>query len=198
MSTTNLQQYNCDVCSISISRTVRINCADSVCTDWDACVACFAKGATREGSNHKPWHAYRVIAPIERPLFDPDWSGDEELSLLSGSEKFGLGNWSDVAEHVGNRRTKEECERHYIRVYIRSDAYPLPVTKVSYNWYEADGPGSQCHRRIRPRDISSAQTKKNRRASSSFEASTSPEAKADHKHAFLPRSARVHAWPSRI
>lgn len=119
---------NCDVCNVQLnSKTVRFHCADEACNDdWDLCVACFAEGATNPGSNHKPWHPYRIIAPIERPLFKPDWSGDEELLLLQGSEKFGLGNWSDVAEHVGNRRTKEECHRHYLDTYIQSDDYPLP------------------------------------------------------------------------
>ncbi|KAJ8609513.1 hypothetical protein MRB53_039071 [Persea americana] len=69
----------------------------------------FAKGATTTGAKHKPWHPYRIISPVERPLFKPDWSGDEELLLLQGSEKFGLGNWADVAEHVGNKRTKKNA-----------------------------------------------------------------------------------------
>lgn len=39
---------------------------------------------------------------------------------------YGLGNWADIAEHVGGR-TKEECYEHYMRTYIESPDYPLPV-----------------------------------------------------------------------
>ncbi|CCG80928.1 Transcriptional adapter 2 [Taphrina deformans PYCC 5710] len=122
------EECDCDVCNVQLnSKTVRFHCADEACEDdWDLCVECFSRGATKPGTKHKPWHAYRIIAPVERPLFAPDWSGDEELSLLQGSEKFGLGNWSDVAEFVGNRRTKEECDAHYTTTYLRSRKYPLP------------------------------------------------------------------------
>ena len=101
-------------------------------------MSCFCKGATKPGTKHKPWHAYRIIAPVERPLFQQDWSGDEELLLLQGSEKFGLGNWADVAEHIGNKRTKEECDRHYQEIYIKSPLYPLPPLNadIPYNAQE--------------------------------------------------------------
>lgn len=31
--------------------------------------------------------------------------------------KDGLGNWADAATHIGTR-TKEDCERHYLEVYL--------------------------------------------------------------------------------
>lgn len=31
--------------------------------------------------------------------------------------KDGLGNWADAAIHIGTR-TKEDCERHYLEVYL--------------------------------------------------------------------------------
>lgn len=31
--------------------------------------------------------------------------------------KDGLGNWADAATHIGTR-TKEDCERHYLQVYL--------------------------------------------------------------------------------
>lgn len=51
-----------------------------------------------------------------------------ELLLIDACQIYGLGNWADVAEHVGNGRTKEEVERHYVDVFIFSDDYPLPVS----------------------------------------------------------------------
>ena len=51
------------------------------------------------------------------PIFTDDWGADEELLLISGLIVHGLGNWIEVASHVGTR-TKEECERHYEEVYL--------------------------------------------------------------------------------
>lgn len=39
---------------------------------------------------------------------------------------YGLGNWSDISEHVGGR-TKEECKLHYEETYLNSNEWPLPV-----------------------------------------------------------------------
>lgn len=36
---------------------------------------------------------------------------------MSGLMKDGLGNWAEAAAHIGTR-TKEDCERHYLEVYL--------------------------------------------------------------------------------
>lgn len=51
------------------------------------------------------------------PIFSPDWGADEELLLISGLMKDGLGNWAEAAAHIGTR-TKEDCEEHYNAVYL--------------------------------------------------------------------------------
>lgn len=51
------------------------------------------------------------------PIFTHDWGADEELLLISGLILHGLGNWIEVADHVGTR-TKDECEKHYLEVYL--------------------------------------------------------------------------------
>jgi hypothetical protein len=51
------------------------------------------------------------------PIFSPDWGADEELLLVSGLMKDGLGNWQEAATHIGTR-TKEDCEAHYHAVYL--------------------------------------------------------------------------------
>lgn len=51
------------------------------------------------------------------PIFAPDWGADEELLLISGLMKDGLGNWAEAAAHIGTR-TKEDCEKHYLEVYL--------------------------------------------------------------------------------
>ena len=45
------------------------------------------------------------------------WGADEELLLISGLILNGVGNWAEVAGHIGTR-SKEECEQHYIEVYL--------------------------------------------------------------------------------
>lgn len=37
--------------------------------------------------------------------------------LVSGLILHGLGNWLEVASHIGTR-TKEECEKHYKECYL--------------------------------------------------------------------------------
>lgn len=51
------------------------------------------------------------------PIFSADWGADEELLLIDGAQIYGLGNWADIADHIGNR-TKEDVEAHYVSVYI--------------------------------------------------------------------------------
>ncbi|KAJ1835992.1 Transcriptional adapter ada2, partial [Coemansia sp. RSA 2703] len=78
-----------------------------------------------ELGSHRNNHAYRVVTRHRFPIFTEDWSADEELLLIDGLRQFGMGNWKDAAEHVGSR-TKEECEQHYMEVYVGSDTWPLP------------------------------------------------------------------------
>ena len=61
------------------------------------------------------------------PLFEAEWGADEEGLLMEAIETFGMGNWADISEHVGTK-TLEECRDHYIRFYIESPEYPLPVS----------------------------------------------------------------------
>ncbi|KAL8698867.1 MAG: hypothetical protein Q9201_006337 [Fulgogasparrea decipioides] len=118
-------KYICDVCSVDITNTVRIRCAHSACTEYDLCVTCFAKGDTSR--DHDPvTHPYSVIEQHSIPIYTKDWGADEELLLLEGLEIYGVGSWSDVADHVGGFRTKDEVRDHYIKTYIESSKFPLP------------------------------------------------------------------------
>ena len=64
------------------------------------------------------------------PLFTDDWCAEDELLLLEGIEMFGLGNWSEVADHIGSK-DKEQCEAHYFSAYIDVETCPLPVALSS-------------------------------------------------------------------
>ncbi|CCH46384.1 Transcriptional adapter 2-alpha [Wickerhamomyces ciferrii] len=113
--------FHCDVCASDCTNRVRISCA--ICPEYDLCVPCFASGAS--SNNHKPYHDYKVIETNSFPIFDPDWGADEELALIQGSQSLGLGNWQDVAEHIGGR-SKEEVAKHYEDIYLNSNEYPIP------------------------------------------------------------------------
>ncbi|KAJ9100114.1 hypothetical protein QFC19_005794 [Naganishia cerealis] len=98
-----------------ITHTVRIKCAAKECPEVDLCPGCFSKGEEKDA--HKAWHDYKIVETHSKPIFTEDWGADEELLLITGLQQYGLGNWQDVAEHVGTRY-KEECEKHYLDTYI--------------------------------------------------------------------------------
>jgi len=119
-------RYHCNYCAKDISIVIRIKCA--VCQDFDLCVQCFSVGV--ELGPHKNNHDYHVTDALNFPLFDEDWGADEELLLLEGIEMYGLGNWGDVADHVGTK-TAPSCKEHYWGTYINVPTYPLPdMTRV--------------------------------------------------------------------
>ncbi|KAJ1677265.1 Transcriptional adapter ada2, partial [Spiromyces aspiralis] len=115
------QKFYCDNCQANVTDTVRVTC--DVCPEFDLCVQCFSRGA--ECGDHRNDHPYRVESRHRFPIFAEDWSADEELLLIEGLMQFGMGNWAEAAEYVGTK-TKEECERHYIEIYVNSDTWPLP------------------------------------------------------------------------
>ena len=120
--------YHCDVCSSDCTNRIRVKCA--ICSDYDLCVPCFASGSS--SGDHKPWHDYQVIEQNTYPIFDKEWGADEELLLIQGCETFGLGNWADIADHIGNR-SKEEVKQHYYDIYLDSKDYPLPEMDKNFN-----------------------------------------------------------------
>ncbi|OVA20155.1 zinc finger protein [Macleaya cordata] len=113
--------YHCNYCNKDISGKIRIKCVK--CPDFDLCVECFSVGA--EVQPHKSNHPYRVMDNLSFPLIVPDWNADEEILLLEGIEMYGLGNWAEVAEHVGTK-SKAQCIDHYTSTYMNSPCFPLP------------------------------------------------------------------------
>jgi transcriptional adapter 2-alpha len=114
-------KYHCDYCKRDITDTVRVRCAE--CGDFDLCVECFSKGV--EVGTHKNQHSYRLLDKYAFPILDADWGADEEWLLMEAIETYGMGNWADIADHVGTK-TLEECADHYVKHYIDSPDYPLP------------------------------------------------------------------------
>uniref|UniRef100_A0A2C9VAI2 Transcriptional adapter n=1 Tax=Manihot esculenta TaxID=3983 RepID=A0A2C9VAI2_MANES len=113
--------YHCNYCNKDITGKIRIKCV--MCPDFDLCIECFSVGA--EVTPHKSSHTYRVMDNLSFPLICPDWNADDEILLLEGIEMYGLGNWAEVAEHVGTK-SKEMCIEHYTNIYMNSPFFPLP------------------------------------------------------------------------
>lgn len=90
----------------------------------DICVECFGKGI--EFGRHLRKHSYRVIPPLNFPVFSSNWRADEEIQLLEAIESMGLGNWRDVSEQIGNK-SFEECQNHFHDVYLDWNGAPMPV-----------------------------------------------------------------------
>ncbi len=69
-------------------------------------------------NKHKNNEDYYVINKLNFPLFIEDWTAEEELLLFEGLERFGFGNWNDIADHIGTDKTKDDVERHYEDFYL--------------------------------------------------------------------------------
>ncbi|GJQ12808.1 hypothetical protein GpartN1_g4599.t1 [Galdieria partita] len=113
--------YYCNYCKRDVSRVLHIRCAE--CQDFDLCVDCFWNGLTLWP--HREDSPYRVIAPIYSPLYCEDWTALEEEFLLDGLERFGLDNWTEVAQHI-QTRLPLETRAHYVGTYFSSENSPLP------------------------------------------------------------------------
>jgi len=88
------------------------------------CLNCFSSGA--EPGNHKAYHRYRVRDNRDAMrIFRDDWSAREELALLDGIKRHGLGNWRDVATVVGSK-SERRCEEHYLDEYVGVHGRWLP------------------------------------------------------------------------
>lgn len=95
----------------------------TVCADFDLCLPCFSVGA--EVHPHSNTHHCQIIERIRVTLLTADWAADEELMLLEAISIYGLGNWADIADHVGTKPL-EACRSHYFSCYIESKTAPLP------------------------------------------------------------------------
>ncbi len=113
--------FHCNYCQKDISHVVRIKCA--ICAEMNLCVECFSVGV--EPHPHQAHHNYHVVDDLSFPLFTLDWGADEDVLLLEAIEMYGLGNWSEVAEHVGTK-SKTQCHSHYFDVYVNAPTAPLP------------------------------------------------------------------------
>ncbi|CAI5484223.1 unnamed protein product [Closterium sp. Yama58-4] len=113
--------FHCNYCHRDVTGEVRVKCA--ACVDFDLCAECFSVGAAVHP--HSASHPYHVMDTMSFPLVHEDWTADEEMLLLEALEMYGMGNWGEIAEHVGSK-SKTQCHDHYLYDYLLSPCGPLP------------------------------------------------------------------------
>jgi len=95
------------------------------------CLECHRKGVkpiNKEGKDSEPnVSKYAVLDNLNFQLFSPDWSAKEELLLLQGIMKCGMGNWIDISEQYIKTKSPEDCEDHYFTFYYKSKENNLPT-----------------------------------------------------------------------
>jgi hypothetical protein len=90
----------CSICERSIQKGVKVRCLDCPPDkNTTLCLECFRKGVENDQkSYHKKEHDFFIYDHLNFPLLVKDWTAAEELALISGIMKCGLGNWEDVQE----------------------------------------------------------------------------------------------------
>ena len=83
-------KIQCDDCKRDISKATKV-----MIEETDYCCSCFAN------QNQFP-SLYRVINKLDFPLFEADWSADQELLLFEGLEKL-LSLYSGMALATGEK-----------------------------------------------------------------------------------------------
>ena len=112
----------CSICDRNITKSVKILCSE--CTDDKVfmCLECLRLGKTSENHpHHKSDHDFFVFDNLDFPLLTDDWSALQEIKLVQGIMKCGLGNWVDISEQFVKAmdKTPKECEEHYHGVLMK-------------------------------------------------------------------------------
>jgi hypothetical protein len=68
-----------------------------------------------------------VIDCLDRSVFTKDWTALDELKLLDGIDKFGLGNWKLISDSIG-KKSARACDEHYWDHYLGRYGRCLPVS----------------------------------------------------------------------
>ena len=74
---------------------------------------------------------YRIINKMEEPIFTTDWSFGDEIKLLGGLERLGIGNWDEISKITG--KGKFECESHYYTFYYKKNDDFIPKININTN-----------------------------------------------------------------
>ena len=63
---------------------------------------------------------YLVLDNLKFSMFHPDWTAKEELFLIQGIMKCGMGNWIDISDLYVKTKTDKECEPHYFTFFYKN------------------------------------------------------------------------------
>jgi len=134
----------CEVCNKDITRSTVVLC--STC-GIILCLPCLYKGT--EVGEHRRSDSYMILDSLKQSIYSPDWTAREELMLMKGRfgsngiigiEKFGVDNWSEIADYIDSK-TAEECEKHYYSFYYKSANHKSLSSKQSKNGKTISGRG---------------------------------------------------------
>lgn len=119
------------LCERNITKSVKIVCADCPPTapasapeaakaELVMCLECLRVGKTSEEyPQHRASHSYYVYDNLDFPLLTADWSASQEIRLIQGIMKCGLGNWTDISEqYLKGQKDPKQCETHYFAVLM--------------------------------------------------------------------------------
>ncbi len=79
---------------------------------------------------HKAHHDYYLMCSARFPLYSHSWAAQEELLLLEAVALCGLGNWSEISQHV-QTKSADDCRLHFFAAYVDSPNYPTPIDPLS-------------------------------------------------------------------
>uniref|UniRef100_A0A803VJL8 Transcriptional adapter n=1 Tax=Ficedula albicollis TaxID=59894 RepID=A0A803VJL8_FICAL len=96
-----------------------VKCAECGPPPFLLCLQCFTRGF--EYKKHQSDHTYEIMTS-DFPVLDPNWTAQEEMSLLEAVMDCGFGNWQDVANQMCTK-SKEECEKHYMKHFINNPLF---------------------------------------------------------------------------
>ncbi|RWS17473.1 transcriptional adapter 2B-like isoform X1 [Dinothrombium tinctorium] len=68
-----------------------------------------------------------------------EWTALEELALLEAVEKYGYGNWGDIAEYI-NSHTATEAKNHFFDYYVEGT-----IGRLTWNSVQANESGVKDH-----------------------------------------------------
>jgi transcriptional adapter 2-alpha len=125
--------YLCRYCKRDVTQQLRVMCV--VCSTDDSrfelCGDCFAVGLNID--THRNTHKYRVVDCIDGPIFSNDWTAGEELLMLEGISKHGVGNWKTITEYMNTGKTTAQLESHYWELYMGKYGLCLPSSLILHD-----------------------------------------------------------------
>lgn len=68
-----------------------------------------------------------ILDNLKFSMFHPDWNAKEELFLIQGIMKCGMGNWIDISDLYVKTKTDKECEQHYFTFFYKNKENFMPT-----------------------------------------------------------------------